>query len=1064
MVQVVKDVVQHEPRFILEIIHNGFGSLAMRARVNLRSMRIFDPKRLNKRNKGSGGIEWWWHLKVGNRSRKGEALLHMLCNFNGFLDVLFEVVKLVKFLVYLVPSHGRLGLSPQPTFGEVYRVEKVKAVGANGDVSGSRVRVFWMKVDGGNVRARLVSREVTKVEELALDAMEYDDQDKWNEEDDLQEKTRVSVFIIRIRGIGVEMIGMVQGQECVTKRKVFRVLVNKSQNKTPYELFNDRTPTKGFHKPFGCHVMILNTLDNLGKFKAKRDEGYFIGYSMSSKAFRVFNKRTKRVEENLHVDFLENKPIEKGAGLNWLFDVDSLTNSINYVLVVGAGTHSINFSGTKDAASQEVKKDVSFLRYIALPNWVHDALLESSSMETPIPTVSSLVPTACLNYSPESLSDTRIISKRVTSQDDRPSLDNILTMTNRFDDILGVTTNTDDTNGVEANIGNMETTIIASPTPTLRIHKDYLKSQIIGHVFKNKKDKRGIVIRNKAWLVVQVHTHEEGIDYDEVFAPVARIVAIKLFLAYASFMGFTVYQMDVKSAFLYATINEEVGTIDQTLFIRRKRGDFILVQVYVDDIIFGSSNLQLCREFEAIMYKKVQMSAMDRFHTAKTLDLVWIWLGGDHGNDFLKGFNGIQWIETTEEGTMILATINGMLRIVSESSIRRNLKLNDEAGISSLSDAELFENLTLIGYNISPNQKFTFHKRQFSHQWKANIIKTSTLPTDSTPRVTYLAANEGTQELEINRLKARIKLLEDKDGGVAKQSRDDAPIKGRRLDKGKEATERVNDDTEEMATVLNSMDAANILTSGGVQVVPTAAKVSIATVSIPTGSGVVPTASPTIPTAAPIFTTAIEEMEEEIVRDAQRMNEQITRDAKIARIHAEEELQIMVDGLDRNNKTVAKYLQKYHQSAIELPIGRRIELISDLKQMQDFIPIGSKEESEKFKRKGLRLEQDSSKKLKTLEEVPKEKLKEMMELILVEEGRFKSTMRISERDSQHQVTYNEELPLAEQLPTANEDKFPLLKKRHATAEKIALLVKTGVSHGQRHIYNIQRRVAVTQLS
>nr|GEY33752.1 putative ribonuclease H-like domain-containing protein [Tanacetum cinerariifolium] len=164
---------------------------------------------------------------------------------------------------------------------------------------------------------------------------------------------------------------------------------------------------------------------------------------------------------------------------------------------------------------------------------------------------------------------------------------------------------------------------------------------------------------NKARLVPEGHTQEEGIDYDEVFAPVARIEAIRLFLAYASFMGFTVYQMDVKSAFLYGTIDEEVyvmqppgfqdpaypakvyrvekamyglhqaprawygtlskyllkngfqrGTIDQTLFIRRHKEDFILFQVYVDDIIFGSSNLQLCREFEALMHKKFQMSAM----------------------------------------------------------------------------------------------------------------------------------------------------------------------------------------------------------------------------------------------------------------------------------------------------------------------------------------------------------------------------------------------------------------------------------------------------------------------
>nr|GEW02362.1 putative ribonuclease H-like domain-containing protein [Tanacetum cinerariifolium] len=77
-------------------------------------------------------------------------------------------------------------------------------------------------------------------------------------------------------------------------------------------------------------------------------------------------------------------------------------------------------------------------------------------------------------------------------------------------------------------------------------------------VFMNKKDERGIIVRNKARLVVQGHTREEGIDYEEVFAPVARIEAIRLFLAYASFMCFMVYQMDVKSVFLYGTIKEEV--------------------------------------------------------------------------------------------------------------------------------------------------------------------------------------------------------------------------------------------------------------------------------------------------------------------------------------------------------------------------------------------------------------------------------------------------------------------------------------------------------------------------
>nr|GEY03849.1 hypothetical protein [Tanacetum cinerariifolium] len=408
--------------------------------------------------------------------------------------------------------------------------------------------------------------------------------------------------------------------------------------------------------------------------------------------------------------------------------------------------------GTKDAISQDVKKDVASLRYIALPNWFHKAHLESSTsnaqdacnvdapesngnsnptatstnppadqMETltvksAIPTISSHVLIACLDDSLEPSSTTRPISKRVTSQDEAPSLDNILTLSNRFEDILGVTTNTSDTNRVEADLGNMECNISASPTPTFRIHNDHPKSQIISPVdtpvqtrhkskkmeeqsfiatihqkttpgllqfclfscFLSQEEPKKILdalkdlsyveamqqelfqfkIQN-VWILVDCPKREEGIDYEEVFAAVATIEAIRLFLAYASFMGFTVYQMDVKSAFLYGTIDKEVyvmqplgfqdlefpvrvykvekamyglhqaprawygtlskylltngfqrGTIDQTLFIRRHRGYFLLVQVYVDDIIFGSSNPQLCREFESLMHDKFQMSAM----------------------------------------------------------------------------------------------------------------------------------------------------------------------------------------------------------------------------------------------------------------------------------------------------------------------------------------------------------------------------------------------------------------------------------------------------------------------
>ncbi|GKF13075.1 putative ribonuclease H-like domain-containing protein, partial [Tanacetum coccineum] len=236
--------------------------------------------------------------------------------------------------------------------------------------------------------------------------------------------------------------------------------------------------------------------------------------------------------------------------------------------------------------------------------------------------------------------------------------------------------------GVEADMNNLNTFIPVSPILTTRIHKDHLVEQIIGDlnsapqtrrmtknlkehgtkwVYKNKKDERGIVIKNKTRLVAQGYTQEEGIDYDEVFAPVSRIEAIRLFLAYASFKDFVVYQMDIKSAFLYGKIEEEVyvcqptgfedpdfpdivykvekaiyglhqapkawyetlstylldhgfhrGKIDKALFIRRDKYDILLVQVYVDDIIFGSTKKSLCTKFEKMMHKNFQMSSMGK--------------------------------------------------------------------------------------------------------------------------------------------------------------------------------------------------------------------------------------------------------------------------------------------------------------------------------------------------------------------------------------------------------------------------------------------------------------------
>nr|GEX45023.1 hypothetical protein [Tanacetum cinerariifolium] len=315
-----------------------------------------------------------------------------------------------------------------------------------------------------------------------------------------------------------------------------RVLVIKPHNMTPYELFNKRSPTIGFLRPFG-------------------------------KAFRVFNKRTKKIKENLHVDFLENKSIEKGTGPDWLFDIDTLTNFMNYVPVVVTGTSSTNISGTKEDVHQAVKEKESLLRFIVLPNWFHEAqmassnaaasnddaipvnnapqqeqpevngdkdvpessgnsnltastkvstndsfeLASSSTVETEVPTVSTHVPTDSL-FAPLVTSSVPIIISREGSSFPEPLfLGNAMSFENRLDDFFGDTSNAVSLNEVEADLSNMETAI-----------------------------------------------QEEGINYEEVFALVARIEAIRLFLAYASYMGFVVYQMNVKSAFQYRTIDEEV--------------------------------------------------------------------------------------------------------------------------------------------------------------------------------------------------------------------------------------------------------------------------------------------------------------------------------------------------------------------------------------------------------------------------------------------------------------------------------------------------------------------------
>ncbi|GKB08228.1 putative ribonuclease H-like domain-containing protein, partial [Tanacetum coccineum] len=611
-----------------------------------------------------------------------------------------------------------------------------------------------------------------------------------------------------------------------------RVLVTRPHNKTPYELLSGKVPNISHLKPFGCHVTILNTSDHLGKFEGKADEGFIVGYAAHSKAYRVYNLSSKKIEETLNLRYLEDKPNVQGLGQEWYFDLDYLTDSLGYTRFksnqpagtqdphIHAGTQddsdsecdeqvivvpsfpSNRFSGPKvHEASEMVESNSDYAEELArLQRQEHEAkdtaekygfgfskdteehlrqadMVPAGSIDPaasisagsidpaasisagsaePFPTVIEPVHADETSLPPGHSLGSSEHSTRFPSPSD---LANSISSSSEMEDIYHhPSTGIFSSSSYDADFGgtvtNLAPIVAVDPVPTKRVNTIHPQSQILGDltspvqtrgtlkkskfgestfvsyvhdqqrnnhtdylhclfacflsqlepssvaqalndsdwveamqeemqqfinqkvwklvplpdgkiaigtkwILKNKRDARGIVVRNKARLVAQGHRQEEGIDYDEVFAPVARIEAIRLFLAFASYMGFMVYQMDVKSAFLYGEIDEEVyvtqpkgfedphfpkhvykvvkalyglhqaprawyarlstfllkhnyrrGTIDKTLFIKKNSRDIILVQVYVDDIIFGSTKKAWCDEFEVLMKGEFEMSAM----------------------------------------------------------------------------------------------------------------------------------------------------------------------------------------------------------------------------------------------------------------------------------------------------------------------------------------------------------------------------------------------------------------------------------------------------------------------
>ncbi|GKC82061.1 putative ribonuclease H-like domain-containing protein, partial [Tanacetum coccineum] len=500
-----------------------------------------------------------------------------------------------------------------------------------------------------------------------------------------------------------------------------RVRVTKPQNKTPYELLFGHKLMISYIRPFGCHVTILDTLSVLGKFDGKSDEGFLVGYSLNSKAYRVYNLLTNRVEVNLHVNFLEEKPNVKGVGYRWMFDINYLTDSINYIPVSldnqanHAGISEETNSAGSSIASEEVEiivvpsavklpeekgasrttstnskqeetltepqkemKDSSTnpklqafrreLEEIALKHLGN--VPENNTTSThQINTGSQTVNTGRLDNDDSLMPELEIFHKPETGIFDEASYDE---------------------EGVITDFNSLPTEIEVSPTPTLRIHSIHPKSQILGdpksavqtrskvqnksgahallsHTQKqqrnNHKDQQHCLFAcflsqeepkkiaealqddswvqamqeellqfklQQVWVLVDLPHGMKVIGTKWVYRN-KRGEEIKECFIYPPYPGLlnpdhpnkvykvvnALYGLHQAPRAWYATLSTFLekhgykrGTIDKTLFIRRNKKDIMLVQVYVDDIIFGSTNKSWCDEFEALMQSRFQMSSM----------------------------------------------------------------------------------------------------------------------------------------------------------------------------------------------------------------------------------------------------------------------------------------------------------------------------------------------------------------------------------------------------------------------------------------------------------------------
>ncbi|KAI3815574.1 hypothetical protein L1987_15246 [Smallanthus sonchifolius] len=403
-------------------------------------------------------------------------------------------------------------------------------------------------------------------------------------------------------------------------------------------------------------------------FNAKAVEGIFLGYVANSPCKRVYNIGTRTVEEWFEVDYSKHNIPPEPTGPAWGFNYYTLFKSFNL----------------SDLSADDAANVFDFF------NGGDDSNF-STRATVPIVTPDSNVASTSGTHDSEDIEVVHV------DGNDAPTDPNTRVGNEAPADPINIESSSSGTLDMGELSMNLDTNLQEPHIPEMRVHKNYPIDNIIGdphadvqtrhrtiavntslyaeildtgvmetclHVFKGKMDDRHVIVKNKARLVAQGFYQQEGLDYTEVCAAVARLEAIRLFLAYASYVSFMVYQLDVKSAFLYGKVHEEVyvtqppgfedphninkvykldkalyglhqaprawhetlskhlqsngfdrGQIDLTLFIQKAGGDILLVQVYVDEIIFGSTNEEMCREFEQDILSKYKMNDSSTYGT-----------------------------------------------------------------------------------------------------------------------------------------------------------------------------------------------------------------------------------------------------------------------------------------------------------------------------------------------------------------------------------------------------------------------------------------------------------------